>query len=62
MRVLCAVLAVLLLFFLATPGYGQSKGTCAGYCSHVCDKTDEWTFRQSCGKMYCCIPPPKKGK
>ncbi|XP_019330114.1 small basic protein 1-like [Aptenodytes patagonicus] len=62
MRVLCAVFAVLLLFSLATPGYGQPKGSCGGYCSYMCAKRDEWTFSQSCGKMYCCIPPPKKGK
>ncbi|XP_075004091.1 small basic protein 1-like [Calonectris borealis] len=62
MRVLCVVFVVLLLFSLATPGYGQPKGTCGGYCSYMCGKRDEWTFSQSCGKMYCCIPPPKKGK
>ncbi|XP_040406600.1 small basic protein 1 [Cygnus olor] len=62
MRVLCVVFAVLLLFSMATPGYGQPKGFCAGYCSYSCAKTDEWTFHQTCGKMYCCIPPPKKGK
>ena len=43
-------------------GYGQSKGSCDGYCSYMCAKRDEWTFSRSCGKMYCCIPPPKKGK
>uniref|UniRef100_A0A493T7I0 Uncharacterized protein n=1 Tax=Anas platyrhynchos platyrhynchos TaxID=8840 RepID=A0A493T7I0_ANAPP len=62
MRVLCVVFAVLLLFSMAVPGYGQKKGFCAGYCSYSCAKTDEWTFHQTCGKMYCCIPPPKKGK
>lgn len=50
------------LSLLPTTGYGQSKGTCDGYCSYVCAKRDEWTFSQSCAKMYCCIPPPKKGK
>lgn len=43
-------------------GYGQPKGACGGYCSYMCAKRDEWTFSHSCGKMYCCIPPPKKGK
>ncbi|XP_061845426.1 small basic protein 1-like [Colius striatus] len=62
MKVFYTVLAVLLLFSLVTPGYGQFKGACGGYCSRLCGKRDEWTFRQACGKMYCCIPPPKKGK
>ncbi|XP_065488867.1 small basic protein 1-like [Caloenas nicobarica] len=62
MRVICMVFAVLLLFSLATLGYGQHKGACPGYCSYMCDKTDEWGFSHSCGKMYCCIPSPKKGK
>ncbi|XP_051470391.1 small basic protein 1-like [Apus apus] len=62
MRVLCVVLAVLLLFSLASPGYGQPKGFCGGYCSYTCAKRDEWSFSQSCGKMFCCIPPPEKGK
>uniref|UniRef100_A0A8C6JHF5 Uncharacterized protein n=1 Tax=Melopsittacus undulatus TaxID=13146 RepID=A0A8C6JHF5_MELUD len=43
-------------------GVAEFKGSCAGYCSHMCAKRDEWTFSHSCGKMYCCIPPPKKGK
>ncbi|XP_019469194.1 small basic protein 1 [Meleagris gallopavo] len=62
MRLLCVLFAVLLLFSLATPGYGQHKGTCKGYCASACNKKDEWTFHQSCKKMYCCLPPPKKGK
>ena len=45
-----------------TAGYGQHKGTCKGYCASACNKKDEWTFHQSCKKMYCCLPPPKKGK
>ncbi|KFP65129.1 Small basic protein 1 [Cariama cristata] len=62
MRVFCAVFAVLLLFSLATPGHGQAKGGCNGYCSYICAKRDEWSFSESCRKMYCCTPPPKKGK
>ncbi|XP_064002889.1 small basic protein 1-like [Pogoniulus pusillus] len=62
MRLLCWVFATLLLFSLASPGCGQYKGACDGYCAHLCAKRDEWTFSHTCGKMYCCIPPPKKGR
>uniref|UniRef100_A0A8B9PYP7 Uncharacterized protein n=1 Tax=Apteryx owenii TaxID=8824 RepID=A0A8B9PYP7_APTOW len=62
MKLLCVVFAVLLLFSVAAPGYGQSKNVCDGYCSPACGKTDEWTFHPACVKMYCCVPPPKKGK
>uniref|UniRef100_A0A8C9FX77 Beta-defensin n=1 Tax=Pavo cristatus TaxID=9049 RepID=A0A8C9FX77_PAVCR len=62
MRLLCVLFAVLLLFSMATPGYGQYKGTCKGHCASACNKKDEWTFHQSCKKKYCCLSPPKKGK
>ncbi|KAJ7395892.1 small basic protein 1-like protein [Pitangus sulphuratus] len=51
-----------LLSSLCAGGQGQPKSSCDGYCSYVCGKIDEWTFSPSCGKMYCCVPSPKKGR
>ncbi|NP_001304068.1 ovodefensin B1 precursor [Gallus gallus] len=62
MRLLCVLFAVLLLFSMAAPGYRKRKGTCKGYCAPTCNKKDEWSFHQSCKKMYCCLLPLKKGK
>uniref|UniRef100_A0A8C5TR17 Beta-defensin n=1 Tax=Malurus cyaneus samueli TaxID=2593467 RepID=A0A8C5TR17_9PASS len=62
MRVLCVLFAVLLLFSLASPGHGQPKGFCDGYCSHACGETEEWSFSPYCEELHCCIPSPKKGK
>ncbi|XP_066172852.1 small basic protein 1-like [Sylvia atricapilla] len=64
MRVLCLAFAVLLLLSLATPGQGQPKGFCDGYCAHACGETEEWSFSPYCEELHCCIPSPspKKGK
>ncbi|XP_032299368.1 small basic protein 1-like [Coturnix japonica] len=62
MKLLCVLFAVLLLFSMAVPGYGQYEGACKGFCASVCGKRDEWTFRRFCKNKYCCLPPPKKGK
>uniref|UniRef100_A0A8B9QQF8 Uncharacterized protein n=1 Tax=Anas platyrhynchos TaxID=8839 RepID=A0A8B9QQF8_ANAPL len=63
MRVLCVVFAVLLLFSMAAPGKRATRRAFAqGTAPTRVPKRTEWTFHQTCGKMYCCIPPPKKGK
>uniref|UniRef100_A0A8C3R2P1 Beta-defensin n=1 Tax=Cyanoderma ruficeps TaxID=181631 RepID=A0A8C3R2P1_9PASS len=62
MRVLCLLFAVLLLFSLATPGHGQFKGFCDGYCAPVCGETEEWSSHPYCDELQCCVPSPKKGK
>ncbi|XP_025896542.1 small basic protein 1-like [Nothoprocta perdicaria] len=62
MKLLGAVFVVFLLFSVATPGYGQPKNICKGYCSKTCTLTDQWTFHAACGKRFCCQPLRRKGK
>uniref|UniRef100_A0A8B9Q3Z8 Uncharacterized protein n=1 Tax=Apteryx owenii TaxID=8824 RepID=A0A8B9Q3Z8_APTOW len=60
MRIIYVVFAALLMVLMATPGKGQSKKSCSGYCSRTCAKGQKGGHTEGCGKRYCCMSQRKK--